>query len=212
MQAAIEITCSDCHGTATGYPDLKTHGPAAPPGGTDLGLLRNADGRARFEWRDGKLFQRSTVYPGLEWEMKLVKDTVSPGNPNYNPLAARAKLMSKGAAMKWGPGIAEKELAHSNDDMACYRCRPAQNQTILYRNGAADEVIFVYHGGGVLESSYGKLDYREGDYVVIPRGTTYRIVPKKITDEDYLILEAEGAVRVPPKYMNKDGQIKEVKP
>jgi hypothetical protein len=122
VQAAIEITCSDCHGTATGYPDLKTHGPAAPPGGTDLGLLRNADGRARFEWRDGKLFQRSTVYPGLEWEMKLVKDTVTPGNAHYNPLAARAKLMSKSASMKWGPGIPEKELAHSNDDMACYTC------------------------------------------------------------------------------------------
>jgi homogentisate 1,2-dioxygenase len=95
-----------------------------------------------------------------------------------------------------------------NSDVVCYRCRPAQNQQILYRNAAADEVIFVFHGGGVLESSYGLLDYREGDYIVIPRGTTYRIVPKKITDEDYLILEAEGAVRVPPKYLNRDGQIK----
>jgi hypothetical protein len=122
VQAAIEITCADCHGSATRYPDLKTHGPAAPPGGTDLALLRNADGRARFEWRDGKLFQRSTVYPGLEWEMKLVKDTVTPGNPNYNPLAARAKLMSKSASMKWGPGIPEKELAHHEDDMACFTC------------------------------------------------------------------------------------------
>src|SRR5579884_623925 len=122
VQAAIEITCADCHGTATKLPDLRTHGPAAPPGGTDLSLLRAADGRSRFEWRDGKLYQRSAVYPGLEWEVTLVKDTVTPGNPKYNPRAARAKLMSKGTSMKWGPGIPPDQFAHPTDEMACYTC------------------------------------------------------------------------------------------
>jgi hypothetical protein len=122
VQAAIEITCADCHGTATKYPDLRTHGPAAPPKGTDLLTMRTADGRAQFEWRDGKLFQRSAVYPGLEWEMTLVKDTVTPGNPKYNPRAARAKLMAKGTSMKWGPGVPESQLAHNNDEMACFTC------------------------------------------------------------------------------------------
>jgi len=122
VQGAIEITCADCHGTATKYPDLKTHGPAAPPGGTDLTLMRNADGRARFEWRGNKLFQRSQMYPGLEWEMTLVKDTMDPANPKYNAKAARAKLMSKGTSMRWGPGVAVKDLAHSNDEMACFTC------------------------------------------------------------------------------------------
>jgi len=96
----------------------------------------------------------------------------------------------------------------TNRDVTCYRCRPSMPQATLYRNGAADEVIFVNTGGGVLESSYGKLDYRVGDYIVIPRGTTYRVVPKNINDEDHLVLEAEGAVRIPPKYLNRDGQIK----
>jgi hypothetical protein len=122
VQAAIEITCADCHGTATKYPDLKTHGPAAPPGGTDLSLLRTEDGRARFEWRAGHLYQRSAVYPDLEWEVTLVKDTVTPGNPKYNPRAARAKLMSKGTSMRWGPGIPPNQLAHPSDEMACYTC------------------------------------------------------------------------------------------
>jgi hypothetical protein len=122
VQASIEIMCSDCHGTATKYPDLKTHGPAAPPPGNDLTLLRTADGRARFEWRGGHLFQRSAVYPDLEWEVTLVKDTVTPGNPKYNPRAARAKLMSRGSSMKWGPGIPANQLAHSSDEMACFTC------------------------------------------------------------------------------------------
>ncbi|HYM72728.1 MAG TPA: hypothetical protein VET89_07080 [Stellaceae bacterium] len=122
IQGAIEITCADCHGTATKLPDLKTHGPAAPPRGTDMSALRTADGRARFEWRGDKLFQRSAVYPGLEWQVTLVKDTVTPGNPHYNPRAARAKLMSKGNSMAWGPGVPTNQLAHGSDEMACYTC------------------------------------------------------------------------------------------
>jgi hypothetical protein len=122
VQAAIEITCADCHGTATRYPDLRTHGPAAPPGGTDLAAFRTADGRPRFEWRDGKLIQHSAVIAGLEWPVTLVKDTVTPGNPKYNPRAARAKLMSKDFSMRWGPGVPESQLAHNNDEMACYTC------------------------------------------------------------------------------------------
>ena len=66
------------------------------PGGLDLSLLRTQDGRRRFEWRKGKLYQRSALDPEREWEMTLVKDTVTPGNPKYNAKAARAKLMHSG--------------------------------------------------------------------------------------------------------------------
>jgi hypothetical protein len=50
---AVEIDCQDCHGTAEAYPNLRTSGPASPPGGHDLSLLRNPDGKPRFEWVDG---------------------------------------------------------------------------------------------------------------------------------------------------------------
>ncbi len=95
-----------------------------------------------------------------------------------------------------------------NPDMACYRCRPAQAQAALYRNAGADEVIFIFGGGGALESPYGRVSYRENDYVVIPRGTTYQLVPKDPAKEDYLILESNSAVRIPERYLNPDGQIR----
>ncbi len=122
VAAAIEIQCQDCHGTATQYPNLRTGGPAARPGGNDLGLLRTFDGRARFEWRGKKLVQRSALYPNLEWEVSLVKDTVDPTHPRYNEKAARAKLMSKGTSMAWGPDVPKDNLAHSSDEMACFTC------------------------------------------------------------------------------------------
>ncbi|HUL92109.1 MAG TPA: hypothetical protein VLV56_07140 [Burkholderiales bacterium] len=123
VAAAIEIDCADCHGTSDRYPTLRTSGPAARPGGMDLTLLRTQDGRRRFEWRKGRLYQRSALDPEREWEMTLVKDTVTPGHPKYNEKAARAKLMHSGEAGragKWGPGAGG--YAHGNDKMACYTC------------------------------------------------------------------------------------------
>ena len=44
----------------------------------------------------------------------------------------------------------------------------------FYRNTGGDELLFIHHGSGVLETQFGELAYREHDYVVIPTGTTYR--------------------------------------
>ncbi len=123
VSSAIEITCKDCHGTSQALPTLKTSGPAARPGGFDLASIRNADGKRRFEWVGDKLVQRSAVKPGLEWEMSLVKNTVDPNSPHYNAKAARAKLMSKDTATQaWGPGVAPQDLAHKDEEMACFTC------------------------------------------------------------------------------------------
>ena len=126
VAAAIEIDCADCHGTAERYPTLRTSGPAAPRGGTDLALLRAADGRPRFEWRAGALYQRSMVQPGLEWRMSLVKDSVDAGHPRYNAKSARAKLVARGAydkyAQTWNASVPPAERAHRDDNMTCYSC------------------------------------------------------------------------------------------
>jgi len=123
VASAIEIECKDCHGTAQAYPDLKTSGPAAPPGGTDMRLYRNPDGKRRFEWRDGKLYQRSLLDPQLEWELSLVKDTVDPEHAAYNRKAARAKLMSDDVRTQtWGQDVPATSLAHKDEEIECYTC------------------------------------------------------------------------------------------
>ena len=48
----------------------------------------------------------------------------------------------------------------------------------FFRNGEHDECVFVHEGSGTLETTFGTLSYRDGDYVMIPRGTTYRFVPR----------------------------------
>jgi len=120
---SVEIDCMDCHGTADEYPTLKTSGPAAPPGGNDLSLLRTPTGKKRFEWRDDKLIQRSSLWPDREWEMSLVKNNVNPKHKDFNAKSARSKLMSKNKkTFEWGAGVAKEDRAHKNEEMLCFTC------------------------------------------------------------------------------------------
>ncbi len=97
-----------------------------------------------------------------------------------------------------------------NQDIVAYRCKPEKNFGTyeFFKNGGADEIIFVFKGKGVLESQFGKLPYKAEDYIVIPRGITYRLVPDDPKEDDYLILESTGPVRIPRRYLNHDGQIR----
>jgi len=120
---SIEIGCEDCHGTVKARANLKTSGPAAPQGGTDLQLGTTSFlGRQRFVWREGKLFQRSMLNKNQEWEVIQVVDTITPGNPHYNEKSRLAKTLQKDGKT-WGRGDAEDNLlAHSNEKITCYSC------------------------------------------------------------------------------------------
>ena len=79
------------------------------------------------------------------------------------------------------------------------------------RNGGSDELHFVHHGGGRLESVFGVLEYSAGDYVVVPKGTTHRWVPAS-NENRHLVVETAGAVRLPHRYQNAEGQLLEHAP
>src|SRR4051794_34145909 len=44
----------------------------------------------------------------------------------------------------------------------------------LYRNAVGDECVYVESGSGIVETVFGVLAYRAGDYVILPRATTHR--------------------------------------
>jgi len=123
VMGAVEIQCQDCHGTVDKPPTLKTSGPAASQYGRDLLLIRNPDGKKRFEWVDGRLIQRSAVTPGLEWTMSLVNDTANPVSPRYNAKATRAHTVAMDpATQRWGADVPKDQRAHNEDKMLCYTC------------------------------------------------------------------------------------------
>ena len=95
-----------------------------------------------------------------------------------------------------------------NDDVTMSRCRPDRPQAELYRNAAANEVVFVHRGAGTLETMFGPLPFRPFDYVVIPRCTTYLQEFEAGTPPDLLVFESAGLLGIPPRYLNPDGQLR----
>jgi len=99
-----------------------------------------------------------------------------------------------------------------NADCKISVAAPRKSMTdYFFKNADADEVIFIHKGDGTLKTMYGNLDFGYGDYVVVPRGTTYQLNFKQ-EDNRLLIIESTGPITTPKRYRNKFGQLMEHAP
>jgi len=110
-----------------------------------------------------------------------------------------------------GDPITGQRVLLFNNDVAIAVVRPTERMDYYYRNAECDEIYFIHDGKGVLESIFGLLPYSEGDYLVIPRGTTYRFLPEP-GDSRFLYIESHGPVEPPKRYRNEFGQLLEHSP
>jgi len=85
-----------------------------------------------------------------------------------------------------------------NNDVALFISRRTAPMPFCFRNGDGDEVHFIHKGRGVLQSDFGPLSYGAGDYLVIPKGTTYRLVPET-RDNFSMIIQSRTAIRFPDR-------------
>jgi homogentisate 1,2-dioxygenase len=97
-----------------------------------------------------------------------------------------------------------------NDNVVISIANVQRPMEYFYRNTGGDELLFIHSGAGVIESQFGELAYRAHDYLVIPTGTTYRVVPASSTR--MLVHELTGTVTLPRKYRNEFGQLEEHAP
>jgi len=97
------------------------------------------------------------------------------------------------------PAGAPVPMLH-NDDITVLISKRADPMPFFFRNADGDEVYFVHEGKGALETEYGVIPYEKGDYIVIPRCTTYRVVPEA-GGNFFLIVEAFSEIVPPTKEM-----------
>ena len=81
----------------------------------------------------------------------------------------------------------------------------------FFRNAQGDELYFIHEGKGTLESVFGLLPFHEGDFIVVPRGTTYRILLDS-KESRFLVTESAGPIEIPRRYRNDYGQLVELAP
>ncbi|MCZ6794082.1 MAG: homogentisate 1,2-dioxygenase [Planctomycetota bacterium] len=141
----------------------------------------------------------------LESETSVELEFEAPG-----PL--RHRHLRSGPLEPRGDAVEGRVPLLANGDVCISLVRPVEEMHYWYRFAHGDEVIFVHEGSGVLESQFGTLEYRPGDYLVIPTGVIWRILPAAGTPQRMLVVEAMGHIEPPGRYINRFGQFLENSP
>ncbi len=111
-----------------------------------------------------------------------------------------------------GDPITARRPLMVNDDVIMGVAAPDQSMKgYFYRNAFADELLFIHEGSGTLHTILGKVPFRKGDYLVIPRSLLHWIE----FDGDRgrcLYIESYSPIRVPERYLTRYGQFMEHSP
>jgi homogentisate 1,2-dioxygenase len=180
--------------------------------------------RHTAHYRDGVLLTEEVMgYEGFSGNESILYHLQSPCKVNelgtFTPIAREEwvpdayahRLLDTTQATGGGDPVFGRHVVMYNDDVEIGICRPDAEQQFFYRNGEGDELIFVHRGSGELETTFGTLPYREHDYIVIPRGTTYRVWPAA-GEQLWLTFHTPGELETPNRYRNRYGQLLEHAP
>lgn len=114
------------------------------------------------------------------------------------PLRPRAfdlAAMNEAAASPWG---AKSVLTNAHVELGFWRLDAPMPR--LARNADGDQLLFLHEGEAELHCDYGHLSLVSGDYLVLPRGTLWRLEPA--SPLTVLMIEAVGgAFSLPDKGM-----------
>ena len=108
--------------------------------------------------------------------------------------------------------LKSRKTLFANNDLHIGLAAPKEfSKDYFYRNSDADEMLFIHHGSGKLKTMYGDIDFKYGDYLIIPRGTTYQI-DFDSEDNRILYIESFSPILTPNRYRNNFGQLLESSP
>ncbi len=178
-----------------------------------------------FKNKDGGLYQEelfgtagfagmsSIIYhlypPTVVSEIKQVKDL----SPKIAVQKNMKALSFKGFSLDPVDDYLEsRKTIFVNNDLHIGLAAPKSfSKDYFYRNSDADEMLFIHVGSGTLKTMYGNLDFKYGDYLIIPRGTTYQI-DFESKENRILYIESFSPILSPNRYRNNFGQFLEHSP
>jgi len=94
-----------------------------------------------------------------------------------------------------------------NQDVAIAMVTPGRADPVYVANGDADDLFYVFEGGGLLRTPLGDLRFEKDDYLHVPRGMLHRFLPDP-RPQRWLALECLGGVGIPKQWRNEAGQLR----
>jgi homogentisate 1,2-dioxygenase len=102
--------------------------------------------------------------------------------------------------------LESRKAVLTNSDCTIILAAPKNSVTdYFYKNTDSDELLFVHKGSGKLRTHLGNLDFKYGDYLLIPRGIIYQI-DFDTQDNRLFIVESRRPIYTPKRYRNWFGQ------
>ncbi|MFO0573847.1 MAG: homogentisate 1,2-dioxygenase [Polyangia bacterium] len=130
--------------------------------------------------------------------------------PDRAPGQAAGQVSDRSAPL--GDHLGTRRVLMANSDVAIGLCRALRAEPRYFANGDGDELYFVQEGAGRIESLFGVLAYKPGDYLLIPRGTIYRMVPDAGPDGTasslLLFIEGRTYLEIPQNFRNGHGMLR----
>lgn len=147
--------------------------------------------------------------PTVVSEVKQVKDLTPKIGVEKNMKALSFKGFSLPQIDDY---IESRKILFVNKDLKIGLAAPKSfSKDYFYRNSDSDEMLFIHIGSGKLRTMYGSIDFKYGDYLIIPKGTTYQI-DFDTKDNRILFIESASAITTPKRYRNNYGQLLEHSP
>ncbi|KAA3643371.1 MAG: homogentisate 1,2-dioxygenase [Chloroflexi bacterium] len=155
---------------------------------------------------------QSILYHNFLPPRVLKVEDLGPSKPEYVDFGAiRHRALRTSDVPSGGDPVQARRTLMGNKDVTMGISRPTESMDYFYRNAQAYECWYVHEGEGVLRSQFGKLDFKPGDYIVIPFGTTWKF--ELSTDEArFFVVETPGQIEPPKRYRNEYGQMLEHAP
>ncbi len=143
-----------------------------------------------------------------------VETMAIPGFCPFEPLKEqplhRRHIKTQNLSVK-GDFLDARRVLMFNSDIQMCMVKPTEKSARFFSNGDGEELYFVYKGSGRFETQFGVLPFRERDYVLIPRGTPYRIHWDGGNPE-FFVFEGRGHIDIPKEFRNRAGQITDYAP
>lgn len=144
--------------------------------------------------------------------VRRIENLTLPETKIEEPGPLRHRHLRSAALEGAGDAVSGRVQLMANGDLSLSVARPVKEMSYWYRFAHGDEIIFIHEGSGSLHTQFGDLRYRSGDYVVIPTGVLWRLVPDTGVEQRMLVVEAYGHVGPPRRYINDFGQFLEHSP
>jgi homogentisate 1,2-dioxygenase len=98
-------------------------------------------------------------------------------------------------------------ILHNRDVVLSLVKLPTEAQSeAAFSNGDGDDLWYLYSGRGRFETPFGDIAFKDGDYVLVPRGVVHRLVI--IEPLEGILFELRGGFHLPAQFRNPIGQLR----